>query len=221
MKQLIITGCSRGIGLAVASEALARGGYVVTGTSTTGECPGLDAHFDCRMLRLDEEESIRAFTASIEGSGYQLDGLINNAAVLMEDWSDAAIDLGQLRQTFEVNVFGTIALTEALIPFLKRGAHIINLSSGWGAFSDSSFDAAVPHYKLSKAALNMYTKLLAARLAPRSITVSAVDPGWVQTDMGTRQAPKSPREAAQEILDLLEREGPSGVFWQQGKPRAW
>jgi NAD(P)-dependent dehydrogenase (short-subunit alcohol dehydrogenase family) len=221
MKQLIITGCSRGIGLALASEALASSRYSVVGTSTTGDCSLHGASFACRALRLDQEASIRAFAASIEESGVQVDGLINNAAILLEDWSNPAIDLGQLRQTFEVNVFGTIALTEALMPCLKPGAHIINLSSGWGAFSAPSFDAAVPHYKMSKAALNMYTKLLAARLAPLAITVSAVDPGWVQTDMGTRHAPKSPHEAAREILGLLERELPSGGFWQEGAPRGW
>jgi NAD(P)-dependent dehydrogenase (short-subunit alcohol dehydrogenase family) len=221
MKRLIITGCSRGIGLATAKGALEQGGYEIIGTATSGEVSLDHPHFTSRLLRLDDEEAIRDFAAALCKADIKIDGLVNNAAVLLEDWGDPAIDLGQLRQTFEVNVFGTIALTEALLPCFNPGGHILNLSSGWGAFSDPGFDARVPHYKLSKAALNMYTKLLAARLASIPITVSALDPGWVRTDMGTRHAPKTPEAAAREILDLLEREVESGGFWQGGTQRAW
>jgi NAD(P)-dependent dehydrogenase (short-subunit alcohol dehydrogenase family) len=83
----------------------------------------------------------------------RFDGLINNAAVLLEDWNDPVIDMKQLRQTFEVNVFGTIALTEQLLPLMNPGAHIINIGSGWGSFSEKGFDASVPHYKMSKSCI--------------------------------------------------------------------
>jgi NAD(P)-dependent dehydrogenase (short-subunit alcohol dehydrogenase family) len=151
----------------------------------------------------------------------RFDGLINNAAVLLEDWNDPVIDMKQLRQTFEVNVFGTIALTEQLLPLMNPGAHIINIGSGWGSVSEKGLDASVPHYKMSKAALHMYTKVLAVRLQPRDIKVSAFDPGRVKSDMGTARARKAPETAAHEIVNLFESQVESGHFWDGKGRRTW
>lgn len=108
----------------------------------------------------------------------------------------------ELKETFAINVFGTLELTEQCIPLLNSNAQIINISSGWGAFS-SNDSASVPHYKMSKSCLNMYTLLLAERLP--EITVSSFDPGWVKTDMGTNNAPKHPSQTAQELYELVNK----------------
>ncbi|CZJ29667.1 short chain dehydrogenase [Legionella pneumophila] len=92
------------------------------------------------------------------------------------------------------------------------------ISSGWGAFSSNN-SPFQPHYKMSKASLNMYTKLLAERLP--QITVSSFDPGWVKTNMGTQNAKKLPSETALEIYELISMKKKSGYFWLNGKPRDW
>jgi len=218
MKNIVITGVSRGIGLAVAQAFLIKG-YKVFGTSTSGVSPINEANFECFPVQLNDSESIKAFYKAIQN--YPIDGIVNNAAILLEDWSKTEVDIQQLRQTFEVNVFGTIELTEHLLPLLNTGSQIINLSSGWGTFSESSFDATVPHYKMSKTVLNMYTKLLAKRLESRSIVVSAVNPGWVRTDMGGGGAPIQPQEVGQQIVDLFENNTQSGHLWYNGKISEW
>lgn len=74
---------------------------------------------------------------------------------------------------------------------------------------------------MSKAALNMYTKLLSKRLEHQNIIVSSLDPGWTQTDMGGKIAPRLPRDVAKDILNLLNNNVESGKFWHQGKIRKW
>jgi len=213
MKTLVITGMSRGIGLETARIFLNKG-WLVFGTSTQGASPLKHKYLKMYPLDLTNPQQINDFVNVLP----RIDLLINNAAVLLEDWDNANIDMMQLRQTFAVNVFGAIELTEHCIPKLNDKAQIINLSSGWGSFSsnDTAYQA---HYKMSKVCLNMYTKLLAERLP--GITVSSFDPGWVKTDMGTEHAPKLPSEAAQELYTLVNTPKASGCFWQKGRVRAW
>lgn len=211
MKQLtaIITGVSRGIGRACA-KLLLEEGWKVVGTSTSGK--GHIDNMDVYKLDLADPENIQEFTLEMRKSHPKVNALVNNAAILVESWSDSEVNLDILRRTFEVNFFGTVHLTEALLDTLQPGSTVINLSSGWGTFSDPSFSAEVPHYKMSKTAINMYSKLLADRLKDREIKVYALNPGWVKTDMGTSAATKSPAMAAHEILHVIQNSFPTGSF---------
>lgn len=220
MKTAFITGISRGIGKATATLFL-QSGYQVIGTSTAGLTDIEHPNCHCLALSLDKPETILAAHQYLDSRQSSLHVLINNAAILLEDWSTPEIDMDYLRRTFAVNTIGTIELTESLLAFLvSQQSHIINISSGWGSFSEQNFSAHVPHYKMSKAALNMYTKLLAERLKPRGISVSALDPGWVKSDMGTQAADREPAEVAQEILNLLH-DRPTGQFWHRDQIRTW
>ncbi|MBX2870554.1 MAG: SDR family NAD(P)-dependent oxidoreductase [Saprospiraceae bacterium] len=220
MKTAFITGISRGIGKAIAEHFL-REGYQVIGTSTSGQSPIRHDACHCLALTLDQSAAIKAAIQYVADQESNLNVLVNNAAILLEDWSNPTIDMDFLRRTFAVNTIGTVELTEGLLPFLvPKQSHIINMSSGWGSFSEEGFGAHVPHYKMSKAALNMYTKLLAERLRVQGIKVSALDPGWVKSDMGTQAADRHPAEVAQEILNLLH-DKPSGHFWHRDQIRSW
>ena len=219
MKTGLITGCSRGIGQAIASLLIEEEHLNIIGTSTSGTSSLSTTNFKCFPLNLAQSDSIAAFAREL--AGVTFDFVINNAAILLEDWNESTVDMEQLKKTFDVNLFGTIELTELLLPLLNDGAHIINISSDWGSFSENNFDAFQPHYKMSKAALNMYTKLLAKRLESRNIMVSSMDPGWTQTDMGGEEASRQPSEVAEDVKNLLERTSDSGLFWHQGKVRAW
>ncbi|CAL2095391.1 conserved hypothetical protein [Tenacibaculum sp. 190524A02b] len=218
MKTGIITGCSRGIGFATAKLLTEDNNIELIGTSTSGKHSISKYNFTCYQLNLSDNESIHNF---VTNNNLKIDFLINNAAILLEDWEESKINMTQLKQTFNVNLFGTIELTEKLLPNFNTNSHIINITSDWGSFSEPNFDEFQPHYKMSKAALNMYTKLLAKRLETQNITVSSLDPGWTQTDMGGNEASRKPKDVANDIKNLLNTTPNSGHFWHQGKIRAW
>ncbi|OWW24475.1 SDR family oxidoreductase [Zobellia sp. OII3] len=219
MKHGIVTGSSRGIGLATAEFLTKNADTHVIGSSTSGNQTLNQPNFQCLKLDLSSSDSIDKFVETLVD--IKLDFLINNAGILLEKWDASKINMEQLKKTFDINVFGTIKLTEKLLPLFKSNAHIINITSDWGSFSEQNFDAFQPHYKMSKAALNMYTKLLAKRLERNNITVSSIDPGWTQTDMGGKIAPRLPKDVAEDILNLLNNEVETGKFWHQGKIRPW
>jgi NAD(P)-dependent dehydrogenase (short-subunit alcohol dehydrogenase family) len=219
MRTGIITGCSRGIGLATAKLLVEDDRINVIGTSTSGMSIISKSNFECHRSNLSISESIEAFVDNIKDT--KIDFLINNAGILLEKWDESRIHLEQLRKTFNVNLFGTIELTESLLPNFNTNGHIINITSDWGSFSEKNFDEYQPHYKMSKSALNMYTKLLAKRQECNHITVSSLDPGWTQTDMGGSDATRTPIDVAQDILNLLNTSPESGNFWHQGKMRSW
>ena len=219
MKTGIITGCSRGIGFATVELLTNNDDIKVIGTSTSGNCEFSKSNFECFQLDLSKSQSINEFIKIIGNT--KIDFLINNAGILLENWNESVINLDSLRQTFNVNLFGTIELTEKLIHNFNENGQIINITSDWGSFSEKNFDEFQPHYKMSKSSLNMYTKLLAKRLEKQNIIVSSFDPGWTKIDMGGNEASRKPMEVALDIQNLLNGIPESGNFWHQGKIRAW
>ncbi|KTC65759.1 oxidoreductase [Legionella adelaidensis] len=213
MPKLVITGISRGIGRATADYFLKKG-WEVIGSSTSGISTIHHKNLTIFPLDLSSSSQIKTFATGI--STY--DVLINNAAVLLDSYDETEVNRAKLEQTFSINLFGTVELTENLLPKISKNGQIINITSGWGAFSTNE-SAVAPHYKMSKASLNMYTLLLSQRLP--DITISSIDPGWVKTDMGSPQAPKSPEEVAMEIYTLVITDKKSGGFWHNGALREW
>jgi len=215
-KTLVITGASRGIGKATAAEFLDNGWQVI-GTSTSGHGWKRES-LSWVQLDLANPDSIKAAAKLITSRG-KLDVLINNAGITDSADRDR-ISVPVLRRTLEVNLIGPIDFTEQMIPAINPGGHIVSLGSGLGSIGGVTTSYA-PAYSISKAALSMYTRKLAARLDDRKITVSIVSPGWVKTDMGGSSAPRRPEEAAREIFRLATANTPSGLFWHQGKRMAW
>ncbi len=218
MKTVIITGVSRGIGKATAQKFLEENWRII-GTSTSSRAPIQHQNIQINKLDLSMAKDIENFAEIIGKGKVGIDILINNAAISL-DAGDGSFKLDELRRTFEVNLFGTIDLTEKLIPFINAAGHIINVSSGAGSMTDF-MGAYAPSYQISKASLNMYTKTLADRLKSRKIIVSSITPGWVRTDMGGESAPRDPKDAAEEIYALAISKVNSGFFWYQGKKKAW
>lgn len=218
MKKVLITGTSRGIGLALAKKFLEEGWFVI-GTSTSGKCPINHKNFDCFTLDLVKKASISNFVKAVQQKYSPIDALVNNAGVAL-DLDGKKLDLGLLRKTLEVNLFGLVDLTEQLIPNIVSGGRIVNLSSMMGSLSKFGGGDS-PAYRISKTALNMYTRTLADRLKDKKITVSSVHPGWVRTDMGGSNAPKLPDIPAKEIFELVNSDIESGYFWYEGKKHPW
>jgi NAD(P)-dependent dehydrogenase (short-subunit alcohol dehydrogenase family) len=140
----------------------------------------------------------------------------------------------KLRKTLEVNLIGTIDFTEHIIPSMDKSAHIVNISSSAGSLNDTDMEDAktshfpfhYPAYKISKCALNMYTRTLAMRMQHERnsedfITVSSVHPGWVKTAMGGDDANLTPEEAAGNIYTLAISKPETGQFWFNGKKHPW
>lgn len=220
MKNILITGVTKGIGKALAKKFLSEGHQVI-GTSITGVVDFQDSRMTVVRLDLSLPESIRACAEEVASLGKKIDILINNAGVLLDVDLDH-VDIEKLRKTLEVNLIGLIDFTERVIPFLNDGSHILNTSSSAGSLArtDESDDDHYPAYHISKTAINMYTRTLAVRLKGKA-TVSSYHPGWVKTDMGGMDADMTPEEAAEYIYDLAVSNVETGQFWFKGEKFPW
>ena len=211
---VLITGSSRGLGFALAETFLAAG-FDVIATHRKDTCPKLDElsqRFPGRLetLRMDvlDENSVRQAADEVRSSRGRLDVLINNAALCLD--VDASIqdhDLDAIRQQMDVNAYGPLRVTRAFLPLLEESDRgiLVNISSEAGSVGACWRDTGFG-YCMSKAALNMQSRILEKYLAPRGIKVLAVHPGWMQSDMGGPGADISPAEAAEGILRLVASE---------------
>src|SRR3989344_749036 len=219
-KVVFITGASRGIGKALAEKFL-KEDYLVIGTSTTGK--SVIKHQNVTFLKLDlsSSKSIENCLQKVISLGKKIDILINNAGVVYEKLNCPIedIDIAMLRKTLEINLIGTIDFTQRITSLINQGGQIINISSREGSLSQVKMynDAT---YRISKAGLNMFTRLLALRWKEK-IIVSSVHPGWVKTDMGGPNADLDPQEAANDIFKLANSKVESGQFWFKGKIFPW
>ena len=164
----------------------------------------------------------------------QLDILVNNAGICLEELfvADAStVSPAVLRETFDVNFFAVIELTQLLLPLIRLApeGRIVNLSSILGSLTLQS-DPASPiaaakalAYNASKTALNAFTVHLAAELADTPIKVNSAHPGWVKTAMGGEQAPIEVADGGITSVQLatLPADGPSGGFFHMGEALPW
>lgn len=216
----MITGVSRGIGKALAQKFLEEG-YFVIGTSTSGTVDFSHEHLTVFQLELTSEESIKICVEHIHSLEQRIDILFNNAGITTYDEDNALrIDPSILRKAFEINLFGPIQLTQSLLTVIQDGSHIINLTSRYGSLN-YIWGPDAPSYRMSKAALNMYTRVMALALKDRGITVSCVHPGWVKTDMGGPNAQMEPTEAVEHLFALAISKPESGQFWFKGEHFPW
>jgi NAD(P)-dependent dehydrogenase (short-subunit alcohol dehydrogenase family) len=150
---------------------------------------------------------------------------VNNAGVLLDPKGARALtlDLDVLRATLETNAIGLLGVTQTLAPLLQSGGRgrVVNLSSGLGQLT--GMGAGTPAYRVSKAAVNVLTIMLARELAPQGVKVNAMCPGWVRTDMGGPHATKSVAEGADTAVWLatLPDDGPTGGFFRDRQPIPW
>lgn len=222
---VFITGASRGLGLALARELASGGWLVLAGARNPASAHALQTASreatpgTIEILTLDvrDDASVRAAVAEAEGRIRAIDVLVNNAGVLPEAGNEALEDLALdcFEEAFAVNVVGVARVTRLFLPLLGRARHprVVNVSSLMGSVSGKE-DSAMYCYSASKAALNMLTRAMAAELRPRGISVVAVTPGWVRTDMGGPKAPLSVEESARSLAATIGRitEKESGQF---------
>ena len=212
-KTVLITGASKGIGHALAQKMIDDNHFVI-GTSRDGKIDGLGGdQFQPMALDLADQSSIAKAHEEIMKGYKKIDILVNNAGV-GPDLGTAQPERATFDMTFNVNVTGTVFFTEPLIDRISENGMIINISSKMGAI-DVCRSADSVAYRMSKSALNMYTKILANRLAGRA-KVATVHPGWVKTTImagNLEHAPLTTAQSAAGIMDFINGGFESGVFW--------
>jgi NAD(P)-dependent dehydrogenase (short-subunit alcohol dehydrogenase family) len=238
-KTALVTGANKGLGLEI-SRQLGRLGFTVLiasrdkkrglAASELLKSEGIDAH--PLILDVTHEPSIRRAGLFIGQEYGHLDILVNNAG-LMHDMSLTAANTPPdiLHTVFETNFFGAVAVTQAMLPLLRKSeaGRIVNMSSSLGSLTLASDPASgfaefkYLGYDASKAALNSFTVHLAWELRHTPIKVNSACPGWVKTDMGGADAPGTVEQGADTPVWLatLGPDGPTGGFFNSRKPVPW
>jgi NAD(P)-dependent dehydrogenase (short-subunit alcohol dehydrogenase family) len=240
-KIALITGANKGIGLETARQ-LARVGDIHVILTARDPAKGAaaartltDEGLDVESLGLDvtDAASIAAAARSIEQRFGRLDILVNNAGISVRAGPArvSAEPLEAWRRTFDTNLFGLIAVTQAFLPLIKKApaGRIVNLSSILGSITLQAdpkspiYNYKLATYDVSKSAVNAWTVHLAYELRDTPIKVNAAHPGHVKTDMGGDNAPLEVSEGAKTsvALALLGPDGPSGAFIHLGRPLPW
>jgi NAD(P)-dependent dehydrogenase (short-subunit alcohol dehydrogenase family) len=230
-KIALVTGANKGIGLEICRQLAHEGVQVVL--TSRDEARGIEAQrllarhgagVDYRRVDVTEPASMEsAFTYVSEKYG-KLDILVNNAGILPDQNArGVSVSAKTVREVFETNTLGAFQVSQRFLPLLRKSesGRIINLSSGLGSLSDMG--GGYPAYRISKAALNAVTLILADELRELGISVNAVCPGWVKTDMGGKNAERPVEKGASGIvkLALLEKEVPTGKFLRDGREIPW
>ena len=219
-QRVLVTGANRGIGLEFVRQLAARGDRVVATARDVTRASELQQlakqHGDGRVtvlpLDVDSADSIRAAAQAVRKEADALDLLINNAGVYaarVTAGGEPAEKLGELNfddalKVMRTNAVAPLILTQALLPLLKRGAEpkVVSITSGYGSVADNN---GFPYYYgASKAALNMFMRSFAADAAAKGIVTIVMSPGWVQTDMGGRNAPMKPDKAVAGMLKVID-----------------
>ena len=245
----LVTGANQGIGLQIAKDLAVGGMTVLVGSRNLehGEAAARKVGLGAFALQLDvtDQTSITSAAERVRNEFGRLDVLIQNAAISntkkqpgqsVEEYakstrpSNAALD--EMRAVWDTNVFGVLAVYQAMLPLLRKtpGSRIVNVSSGVGSLTTNS-DPAFPYraifgpvYPASKTALNALTVAMAIELEPEGIKVNAVSPGFTRTNLngyaGTETVEEGAREAVR--LALLGSDGPTGTFTRwKGETIPW
>jgi NAD(P)-dependent dehydrogenase (short-subunit alcohol dehydrogenase family) len=243
----LVTGANKGIGLQIAKDLAARGFTVLIGSRNLerGETAAKSVVANARALQLDvtNQASIAAAAERIRSEFGRLDVLVNNAAIshagkpgrsleeMVKSQRASVASLDEVRAVFETNVFGVIAVTQAMLPLLREAlaGRIVNVSSGAGSLTMNA-DPTFPHraafgvgYSPSKTALNAITLAFALELESTNIKVNAVCPGFTATDLNNFEGTRTVEQAAREPvrLALLDANGPTGTFSNEDGPFPW
>jgi NAD(P)-dependent dehydrogenase (short-subunit alcohol dehydrogenase family) len=235
----LVTGANQGIGLQIAKDLVAHGFTVLVGSRNLerGEAAAKEVGPDAHALQLDvtDQASITAATERVRRDFGRLDVLIQNAAISntnklpgqsIAEYSKTTrpsnVSLDEMRAVWETNVFGVLAVYQAMLPLLREApaARIINVSSGAGSLTMNADPANAhrsifgPVYPASKTALNAITLAMAIELESTGIKVNAVSPGFTKTNLNNYAGTETVEEGAREAVRvaLLGPDGPTGTF---------
>ncbi|WP_405776289.1 SDR family oxidoreductase [Streptomyces sp. NBC_00859] len=242
-KLALVTGANRGIGLETARQLASAGVHVlvagrdseaVTRAAKALRSGSLAA--DPLVLDVTDPESIRAAAAEVDSRHGRLDILVNNAGIRTEEYGRQPSEqpMAKWHESFDTNLFGTVAVTRAFLPLLHRSAaaRVVNVSSLLGSLSThcdpesyaySPMFKSLPAYSASKSALNSWTVHLAYELHGTPIKVNAVHPGYTRTGMNDGAGDLDATDGARTsvTMALLGADGPTGTYTHRGETVPW
>lgn len=230
----VVTGAYRGLGLETCRQLAERGYRVVLTARRSDEgaaaaaslaARGLEVRF--HPLDVSDGASVARLRDYLQAEFGRIDALVNNAGIFPDPEPGSPgssifdAELDTIRRALETNTLGAIRLCQVLIPLMQGRGRVVNLSSGMGQLSE--MNGCCPAYRLSKAALNAVTRILADELRDTGVKVNSVCPGWVRTEMGGPEATLSVEEGARGIVwaATLPDDGPSGGFFRHGESIPW
>ncbi len=239
----LVTGANQGVGLQVAKELVANGVTVLVGSRnfTRGEAAAREIGSGAIALQFDvtDAASIAAAAERVRKEFGRLDLLVNNAAISNTSKGNLSLQeyakltlasnapLDEVRAVWETNVFGVLAVYQAMLPLLRESsdARIVNVSSGVGSLTtnaDPAFSYRLfygPVYPASKAALNAITLAMMIELESTGIKVNLVSPGFTKTNLNGYAGTESVEDGSREVVRvaLLGPDGPTGTFtrWEE------
>jgi len=201
---LLITGANRGIGLEFARQ-YSEAGWQVIGTARKPDAATELRELGVRVMQLDvtDDNSVARLAADLEGQ--PIDLLINNAGILIPQDTLAETEIESAARTLDVNTLGPMRVTQALLPNLSAGKRktVVNISSGLGSVANND-SGRFYGYRESKAALNMFSRSLGAEKRDQGFIVVAMDPGWVQTDMGGPNATLTVEQSVSGMRNVID-----------------
>ena len=227
----LVTGGNRGIGYEICRQLAKLGIRVILGsrneargTRAAEELMSRGLMVEPRQLDVTKPVSIRKCMNWIRTDLGRIDILVNNAGIMLEEEDlEPEEELGVIHDSMQTNVYGPLLLAQLSIPIMKsrRFGRIVNVSSSMGSLAEMG--AGYMAYRLSKAGINVVTRVLAAETQGMGILINSVDPGWVQTSMGGRGASRTVESGADTPVWLatLPENGPTGGFYRDRKPIPW
>ncbi|MGM1061543.1 SDR family oxidoreductase [Saccharothrix sp. Mg75] len=201
---VVVTGASTGMGASTARELARRGFHVLAGVRRDRDADAIrSAGVEPIILDITEPEQVEALAARVADDPRALHALVNNAGIQVNAPVEA-LPMAQWRWVFEVNLFGHVALTRALLPALLRSkGRVVNISSVGGKVAMATYGA----YAGAKFALEAVSDSLRREVAPLGVQVVVVEPGGVRTEMATRGIATANDLAAQMTPEQQERYG--------------
>ncbi|MHA7855203.1 SDR family oxidoreductase [Marinobacter shengliensis] len=217
---VVITGANRGIGLELARHYAGQGCEVIGVCRQSSDELSEVAKQVIDGVDVTTDAGIDALKTGLAGKSISL--LINNAG-LLQDEQLGSIDFDSIRTQMEINAYAPLRVTEALVPQIREGGKIANITSRMGSIADNDSGGRYG-YRASKAALNAFGKSLAVDLKPRGIAVAQLHPGYVKTRMVNFGGLITPEESAKGLAERIANLNleNSGSFWHSnGEELPW
>ncbi|MCA1709177.1 MAG: SDR family NAD(P)-dependent oxidoreductase [Actinobacteria bacterium] len=226
----LVTGANRGIGREIAHQLAARDIHVIVTARDADQAHQVAANivelgYAASPARLDvAAPGAAGDVQQIIAKHGRIDVLVNNAGISDVDQRPSTADLALGAHVWQTNVVGAWRCAKAVIPGMRETGYgrIVNMSSTLGSLHHMDRPTE-PAYRISKAALNALTRVLAAELAGTGILVNSASPGWVRTDLGGPNAPRTVQQGADTAVWLatLPSDGPTGGFFYEREPMEW
>ena len=231
-KVVLVTGANRGIGFEFCKQ-FGKKGYDIILTARDPDkgasairllaAAGIEGYLG--VLNVINEEDIKLAVEYVESQFGKLDILINNAGVNIKDYELSELSFDNIMEVIKVNSIAPVIMVKNFVGLLKKGKNskIINISSSFGSISHK-VDREHYAYCASKTALNMFNKIIACDLKKDGILSVVLHPGWVQTDMGGKEALLKPEESVEgmiEVIDYLTIEDTGRFFQWNEKEVSW